>query len=363
MDPMILWKLSYGVYVVSSTDPKDGRSVGCIANSAMQVTSTPPTIAISINHDNYTHDCIANSGVFAISILSETSAPSLIGRFGFQSSRDTDKFAGISHTMHQGLATIDDSCGYITCKVIQTLDTTTHTIFLGQVTDGAVYPASNPMTYAYYHQVIKGKSPKNAPTYLPQADRVLHATPQKASWRCTVCNYIYTGDIPFEILPEDWRCPFAAYPKTSLSRNNPPTDIQKPLDMMRPEVFLLGIQCMNLTHSHSMQRNLMAFLCNACAASGVYIHWQLRRKSLDQHGVGDDAHIGTQPHQLHLVKLPSAVNRAHSTLPKVSFQTACQGSFPDRDATSNLPAPVCSGEWAGSGLPGSLSNQAREYPG
>lgn len=60
-------KLSYGVYVVSTWD--NGRATGCTANSAMQITSDPATIAVSINHDNYTNECIQNSGKFAISIL------------------------------------------------------------------------------------------------------------------------------------------------------------------------------------------------------------------------------------------------------------------------------------------------------
>ena len=63
MDQKILWKLSYGVYAVCSLD--GSRPTGCIANSAMQITSAPPSIAISINHDNYTHGCIEKAGRFS----------------------------------------------------------------------------------------------------------------------------------------------------------------------------------------------------------------------------------------------------------------------------------------------------------
>ena len=93
MNKNVFRNLSYGVYVVSTWD--DGRPTGCVANSIMQITSSPATIALSMNHDNYTNSCISESGHFAVSILSEKSDPSLIGRFGFFSGRDTDKFDGI----------------------------------------------------------------------------------------------------------------------------------------------------------------------------------------------------------------------------------------------------------------------------
>ena len=93
MNTNVFRNLSYGVYVVTTLD--GSRPTGCVANSVMQITSSPATIAVSMNHDNYTNDCMKRAGVFAVSILSEKSDPSLIGQFGFQSGRDTDKFAGV----------------------------------------------------------------------------------------------------------------------------------------------------------------------------------------------------------------------------------------------------------------------------
>lgn len=193
--------MSYGVYVVTSMD--SGRPVGCIANSIMQITSSPATVAVSINHDNYTNGCIAKTEFFAFSILSETSAPDIIGTFGFKSSRDTDKFTNISYDMKQGLPIINGSCGYVLCRVINTMETSTHTVFLGEVVDADVLDTTSPaMTYAYYHNVIKGKSPKNAPTYLQENEP---EPPKKrlGRWECQVCGYIYEG----ESLPKDFKCP------------------------------------------------------------------------------------------------------------------------------------------------------------
>lgn len=199
--------LSYGVYIISAWD--NGRMTGCTANSAMQITSEPATIAISINHDNYTNKCIQETGKFSISILGENSEASLIGTFGFQSGRDTDKFADTAHELKSNMPVISDACAYIVCDVIDKMETATHTVFLGKVTDADVLKKDDAMTYAYYHKVIKGKSPKNAPTYIPEED--VSAAPK---YVCGVCGYIYDGETPFEELPEDYACPVCKQPKS-----------------------------------------------------------------------------------------------------------------------------------------------------
>lgn len=159
------WKLSYGVYVISAWD--NGRPTGCVANSAMQIAVEPSTIAVSINHDNYTHKCISESGRFSLSILAEDTDPLIIGTFGFHSGKDTDKFAQVKYSVEEYLPVVSDSCGYLVCEVIDQMETPTHTVFLGKVTGAELLGEREPMTYAYYHKVIKGKSPKNAPTYIP----------------------------------------------------------------------------------------------------------------------------------------------------------------------------------------------------
>ena len=159
-------QLSYGVYVVSTWD--EGRATGCTANSAMQITSDPATIAVSINHDNYTNQCIQNTGKFAISILGENSSPSIIGTFGFKSGRDNNKFDEVDSTVKGFMPVVADACAYIVCEVIDKMETSTHTVFLGRVLDADTLKQDTPMTYAYYHNVVKGTSPKNAPTYIAE---------------------------------------------------------------------------------------------------------------------------------------------------------------------------------------------------
>ncbi len=166
MEHNILTKLSYGVYAISTWD--NGRPTGCIVNSVVQITSSPATIAVSMNRNNYTHKCIEESGKFAVSVLTEETDPAVIGALGFFSGKDTDKFEKVAYELKSYMPIVTDSCGYLVCNVINKMEAGTHTVFLAEVEAGAVQADGEPMTYAYYHKVIKGKSPKNAPTYIAE---------------------------------------------------------------------------------------------------------------------------------------------------------------------------------------------------
>ncbi len=204
--------MSYGVYIISTLD--ETRPTGCVVNSAMQITSEPPTIAVSINHNNYTNGCIEKAGKFAISILGEESDPGLIGTFGFQSGKDVDKFNEVEVIVKEDISVVADACGYVVCKVIDKMETETHTVFLGEVVDADVLNKQDAMTYAYYHKVVKGKSPKNAPTFIAEEEGEVKAT----KWACGICGYEYDGAVPFEELSDDFVCPICKQPKTVFNK-------------------------------------------------------------------------------------------------------------------------------------------------
>ena len=166
MNNNVFRNLSYGVYIVSC---KNGEKyTGCTVNSIMQVTSSPATIALSVNRDNYTNSCICEHQKFAVSILSEKSNPLAIGTFGFRSGRDFEKFSVIEHEFKNGLPIIKDASAYLICEVTDKIETSTHTLFLANVIDGDILNSETPMTYSYYHKVIRGNTPKNAPSYISE---------------------------------------------------------------------------------------------------------------------------------------------------------------------------------------------------
>lgn len=209
MNKKAFYHLSYGVYLCTSWD--EGRPVGCVANSAMQITSSPATLAVSLNHDNYTNKCVGDTGYFSVCVLAEDCDPKLIGKFGFFTSREKDKFADFSWKVRGKLPVPDDALCWFACKVIDKMETSTHTVFLGEVMDADILAEGTPMTYAYYHKVLKGKTAANAPTY--QAE-------EKSGGRyvCRICKYEYSGDVPFEQLPDDWVCPVCGAPKSRFEK-------------------------------------------------------------------------------------------------------------------------------------------------
>ncbi|MHB8110111.1 MAG: rubredoxin [Syntrophorhabdaceae bacterium] len=227
MNLKAIQKICYGVYIISSK--KDDKINGQIANTAFQVTSDPPTLAISVNKKNLTHDFIMSSKVFSVSILSKFAPMTLIGKFGFKSGRDIDKFSDTNYKIGKTGAPIilDQTSSYLECEVAGATDVGTHTVFIGKVVDCDVLSDQEPMTYAYYHAVKGGKEPETAPTYVKQDQGPERK--ESGKYVCNVCGYVYdpvSGDpdngikpgTRFEDIPDTWVCPVCGAPKSEFSK-------------------------------------------------------------------------------------------------------------------------------------------------
>jgi flavin reductase (DIM6/NTAB) family NADH-FMN oxidoreductase RutF/rubredoxin len=226
MNVKALYSISYGLYVVASI--KGDKINGQIANTVFQVTSEPSTIAVSINKNNLTHEYIKESRLFSVSILCEDTPLSFIGNFGFKSGRDIDKFKGIDYTRgNTGVPVLkENSSAYLEIKVTKEMDVGTHTIFIGDLVGAEVTGNKAPMTYAYYHQIKGGTTPKTAPSYIEEKKEVKTGMDK---YECTVCGYVYDpaeGDpenniepgTPFKDLPEDWVCPICGAEKSEFEK-------------------------------------------------------------------------------------------------------------------------------------------------
>jgi len=191
MDHKVMNKLSYGLFVLTARDGE--KDNGCIINTAAQVTTTPNRIIVTVNKDNFTHDMIAKTGEFNVSILDESTGFDTVKQFGFQSGREADKFIGITYSRAEnGITYLTGECnGYISAKVMESKDLGTHTMFIADVTGGEVLSDKASATYAFYHENIK-------PSAKPA---------EKKGFVCTVCGYIYEGDE----LPADFICPLCKH--------------------------------------------------------------------------------------------------------------------------------------------------------
>ncbi len=226
MNLKALYKLGYGMYVVSSR--KGDRLNGQIANTVFQITSEPPTIAVSINKNNLTHEFITESKAFTASILYRDTPLSFIGHFGFKSGRDIDKLKGINYKIGKTRTpvVIDNAVAYLEAKVVQEIDVGTHTIFLGELVDADVISEKECMTYDYYHQVKRGTTPKTAPSYVEEKKMAASQTPK---YKCAVCGYVYDPELgdpdgsivpgtPFAEIPDDWVCPVCGASKSKFEK-------------------------------------------------------------------------------------------------------------------------------------------------
>jgi flavin reductase (DIM6/NTAB) family NADH-FMN oxidoreductase RutF len=168
MNLKALYQLGYGLYVVCSK--KGDKLNGQIANTVFQVCAEPPVIAVALNKQNLTNEFVSTSEVFTVSILSQDTPLSFIGGFGFKSGRDVDKLKGISYRLGETGAPIvlDHTLAYLEAKVINRIEVGTHTIFVGEIVAADVLKEGEPMTYAYYHQVKRGTTPKTAPVYIEE---------------------------------------------------------------------------------------------------------------------------------------------------------------------------------------------------
>jgi flavin reductase (DIM6/NTAB) family NADH-FMN oxidoreductase RutF/rubredoxin len=227
MDLKALHKISYGLYVVSSK--KGDRFNGQIVNTVIQVCAEPPIIAVAINKENLTHEFISDSKVYTVSVLSTETSMKFIGLFGWKSGRDLDKYKDTNHKIGLTGAPIvlDHTVAYLEAEVIKNIEVQTHTLFFGKVVAAEVLNDAEPMTYAYYHTVKKGKAPKTAPTYLGGADK--KEVRKMGRYVCTVCGYVYDPDkgdpengiepgTPFEQLPDNWVCPVCGADKSQFEK-------------------------------------------------------------------------------------------------------------------------------------------------
>lgn len=206
MDRKAFYRLSSGLYLLSSTF--EGKDSGCVVNTLLQVTSQPAKLSVTVNKDNFTQQIIEKAGVFSAVALNEQADMDLIGEFGFKTSREVDKFASFPHQRDEnGVPYVAvQGAARFSCKVVDRLDVGTHVIFVGEVVEAQVLEGE-PMTYAYYQQVKKGGTPKNAPSYkAPEGEG--------RGYRCKVCGYVLESDT----IPADYVCPICGQGRDQLEK-------------------------------------------------------------------------------------------------------------------------------------------------
>ena len=190
-DLTALFKIGYGLYVVTSNDGK--KDNGLIVNTVTQVTNTPNRLAVTINKDNYSHHVIKQTGKMNVNCLTVDAPFKVFEVFGFQSGRNVDKFADCDPLRTEnGLIFLPRYINSVlSLTVEQYVDLDTHGMFICSVTEARVLSDKETMTYSYYYDHVKPK---------PE-------TEGKKGFVCKICGYVYEGDT----LPEDIVCPLCKH--------------------------------------------------------------------------------------------------------------------------------------------------------
>ena len=190
-DLSALYRIGYGLYVVTSNDGR--KDNGLIVNTVTQVSDNPVRIAVNINKANYSHHVIKQTGIMNVNCLSVEAPFSVFENFGFQSGRNTDKFANVETVRSDnGLVLLSKYVNAaMSLKVEEYVDLGSHGMFICSVTEARVISDKDTMTYTYYQNNVKPK---------PE-------TEGKKGFVCKICGYVYEGDE----LPEDFICPLCKH--------------------------------------------------------------------------------------------------------------------------------------------------------
>ena len=166
VDIEALCKIQYGMYVVSAS--ADNLHNGQIVTTVMQVTNQPNQVMVCLSKETLTHELVEKSKSFGVSLLEQSTPFKFIGRFGFRSGKTFTKFSDdIDYVIGTNGNPLLRTHALINIEVSvnKTLDVGTHTIFVGEVKYANTVKEGIALTYEYYHTVLKGKSPENAPTF------------------------------------------------------------------------------------------------------------------------------------------------------------------------------------------------------
>ena len=191
-----MFKLTYGLFMLTTTDGE--KQNGCIVNTVSMLTDNPKRIVVFVNKANYSEELLRKTGIFNVSVLTESTPFDVFKQFGFVSGRDKDKFEGGRYaTSENGLYYLPEHTNAVlSAKVTDSLDYGTHTLFVAEVTEAKTLSTEKSITYEYYQNNVKPK---------PQEQK---SEGTKKKWVCKICGYTHEG----EELPDDFICPWCKHP-------------------------------------------------------------------------------------------------------------------------------------------------------
>jgi flavin reductase (DIM6/NTAB) family NADH-FMN oxidoreductase RutF len=142
----VLWTMPSGLFVLGSRAGE--RRNAMTLNLAMQASSDPKLLAVSVEKEALTHELIAEGRAFTVNVVDREDR-AIVRKF----TKPVEVDAGARtlngfgfHDGPSGAPILDQAVAWVDCRVTQTVDVGDHTLFLGEVVDaGFQKPEDTPV--------------------------------------------------------------------------------------------------------------------------------------------------------------------------------------------------------------------------
>jgi len=136
-----------GVYIATADDGE--IKAGCTVVWVSRCSFDPPMVAVFIAPERFSHDVVKRAKHFCLNVVGENHFE-LAKSFGLASSRDTDKYTGVSFEKAKtGAPVLNNACAYLDCEVVETYTTGDHTCFVGRVVAAERLSPEKPLKYRH----------------------------------------------------------------------------------------------------------------------------------------------------------------------------------------------------------------------
>lgn len=138
-------RLAGAVTIVTAS--YQGHRFGLTATAVCSATAAPPTALACVNRSAATHAAIVGSGAFCINVL-RTDDAELANAFSGTQSGEARFRAGEWLQLAGGSPALASALASFDCRVANSVDHGTHTVFLGEVAGLVVGRKGRPLLYA-----------------------------------------------------------------------------------------------------------------------------------------------------------------------------------------------------------------------
>ena len=119
---------------------------GMAATAVMSVTTEPPTLLIAVNRTASIHPVLSNAERFCVNLLAERHKD-LVSIFSGRK-KGLERFeSGAWIAGADGIPVLSDALASLVCRITQTLDVTTHTLFIGEVENVVNHAQISPLIW------------------------------------------------------------------------------------------------------------------------------------------------------------------------------------------------------------------------